>query len=284
MTEDLIKKDFEIANPSGKIVDGYAIYSDNSTKKPLVLFQHGFKGFKDWGFFPYACKKFAEAGAFSICYNFSMNGMYGSSDLVVNPDDFAQMTISNLLADIYFIKNSFAKGNIIASAELEKHWNGKIYLVGHSLGGGLTIIAGRDMQDISAIATWASISKFDRYTERQKKFWKETGFAEITNSRTKQVLKLNVTYYEDIDQNREKYDIKNAVGELEISLLICHGTEDMTVRIEEAESLEKTSGKESTKLLRIPKTAHTFGAVHPFAGTGEALDLLIKETISFFEI
>ena len=40
-----------------------------------VIFVHGFKGFKDWGFVPYLCNYFAEQGFFTITFNFSHNGI-----------------------------------------------------------------------------------------------------------------------------------------------------------------------------------------------------------------
>jgi esterase/lipase len=277
-------KEFELKYSNDRIIDGYTIFENNRKMKPLVLFQHGFKGFKDWGFFPYACNRFAENGAIAVCYNFSMNGMRGSNDLVVRPEDFAQMTISNLLEDMDTVKESFIDGEILEIKTLDQNWDGRIFLVGHSLGGGLSIIHAKEADDIEKLATWASIANFDRYTERQKKIWQEQGYAEITNSRTKQVLRLNVSYYEDIDKNREKYDIRKAVSELETPLLICHGTEDMTVRISDADMLLKAGDPDFVSQLKIEKTAHTFGAVHPFDGSNEALDKLINKTISFFEI
>ena len=54
--------------------------------------------------------------------------------------------------------------------------NGKIGLLGHSRGGGDSIIASSLINEISALTTWSAISKFDRWTSRQKDDWKKTGF------------------------------------------------------------------------------------------------------------
>ena len=37
-------------------------YTANADKKPVVIFNHGFKGFKDWGPFNLVAEKFAQAG------------------------------------------------------------------------------------------------------------------------------------------------------------------------------------------------------------------------------
>ena len=53
----------------------YDTYFTNDGKaKPLVIFCHGYKGFKDWGPWHLVAKAFAEAGFFFLKFNFSHNG------------------------------------------------------------------------------------------------------------------------------------------------------------------------------------------------------------------
>ncbi len=40
-----------------------------------LIFVHGFKGFKDWGFGPYLADYFSKKGYFVITFNFSHNGV-----------------------------------------------------------------------------------------------------------------------------------------------------------------------------------------------------------------
>ena len=42
---------------------------------PVVVYCHGFKGFKDWGFHPHLCSKLAEAGIPTVAFNTSHNGI-----------------------------------------------------------------------------------------------------------------------------------------------------------------------------------------------------------------
>jgi uncharacterized protein len=42
---------------------------------PVILFVHGFKGFKDWGAFPDACEEFARVGFAVVAFNLSLNGV-----------------------------------------------------------------------------------------------------------------------------------------------------------------------------------------------------------------
>ena len=45
------------------------------TGYPLLIFAHGFKGFKDWGIWDRLAKGFAEAGFAFLKFDYSMNGM-----------------------------------------------------------------------------------------------------------------------------------------------------------------------------------------------------------------
>ena len=49
-------------------------YIKTNAKKPIVIFCHGYKGFKDWGAFDKMHSKFIEAGFAMLKFNFSHNG------------------------------------------------------------------------------------------------------------------------------------------------------------------------------------------------------------------
>ena len=49
-------------------------FKEDGEAKPIIIFSHGFKGFKDWGHFNFMAKQFAEAGFVFIKFNFSHNG------------------------------------------------------------------------------------------------------------------------------------------------------------------------------------------------------------------
>jgi fermentation-respiration switch protein FrsA (DUF1100 family) len=56
---------------------------------------------------------------------------------------------------------------------------------------------------------------------------------------------------------------------------LVHGEEDLSVPLREARELHQaTAGR--AELLRIPRTGHTLGAVHPWQGTTPALERAIQ--------
>lgn len=243
-----------------------------------LIFVHGFKGFKDWGFCPYIGKYFSEKGYFVITFNFSHNG------IGENPLEFTELE--------KFSKNTFSRevkelNELIDAARnaffehLSK--DAQIGLCGHSRGGAISILTAAKRNDIFSVAVWASISKFDRYSQRQKEEWRKKGFFEVMNMRTKQVMKLDVALLDDIEKNSDDFlNIEKAVKNLDIPLFIAHGDQDLAVPIEEAEQIYDWSNKSKTEFLKIIGTGHTFDIVHPFDGSNHKFEKLLINTLNFF--
>ncbi len=254
------------------------VSSDYDAKFPLIIFAHGFKGFKDWGGFPYLCKKLAENGFAVLSFNFSHNGVDKSS-----PMDFTQL---DLFADnTHSIELSDLKTVIDFTTEIAKEFPidlNKIGLLGHSRGGGISIIAAADDSRINALVTLASIAKFDRYTDEQKKRWREKGYIEIPNTRTNQMMRMNIDLLNDIENNLEKLNILSAAGRLIKPFMIIHGMEDLAVKHTDAELINESSDPLLTELHIIENTGHTFGVEHPFKGTTKAFEEVIELTTGFF--
>lgn len=273
-------KNIKIKNKNGFILNMDFRFNENSGRKqPLLLFCHGFKGFKDWGSFPYIMERFAEAGFFTVSFNFTLNGMDNMKDNPVDFDRldlFAQSTFSSELDDL---------GEVIDFLEKEKdNYNydfSNLILAGHSRGGGIAILKSAEDGRIKKLIALASVSEFNRYGDETKRMWKEKGYIEALNTRTKQKMRMNVTLLEDIENNAGRLNIKNAISCLHIPVLIIHGKEDQAVDVSEAETLYELSDKDYTKLIILENTGHTFGAVHPYAGTTDALERVITEIVKF---
>lgn len=273
-------KNIKIKNKSGHLLNiDFRFNESAGNKLPLLVICHGFKGFKDWGCFPYIAERFADAGFFTVSFNFSLNGTDNSKNKPVDFDRldlFALNTFSAELDDLGEVLDFLESGKERYNYDFKN-----LTLLGHSRGGGIAILKTREDRRVKKLITLASVSEFDRYGEETKRTWKERGFLEALNTRTKQRMRMNVSLLEDLEVNRERLNIKKAISEIEVPVFIVHGAEDMAVEKEEASELYALCDKSSSKLLIIKKTGHTFGAVHPFAGTTEALEKVIDETIGF---
>ncbi len=243
-----------------------------------IIFVHGFKGFKDWGFGPYLAESIAANGNFVITFNFSHNGVGENSVDFNELEKFANNTYSREINEVAEIVNAYI-GGFFGIPNVK----GKIGLLGHSRGGGVAITAASKLHDVTALVTWSAISKFDRFTDRQKSEWKKNGYLEMLNTRTKQLMRLNKVLLDDIEENSQSsLNIENSLKLLDKPYLIIHGDQDLAVPIAEAEAIYSWSNKAKTELFKIIGTGHTFDIKHPFEGTSEAFERVLNKTINFF--
>jgi len=254
-------------------------YLENSENLPVLIFCHGFKGFKDWGGFPYMFEKFAAAGFFTVSFNFSHNGTGASGDDLENftrLDLFAKNTFSKELDDLGSVID-FLESN----AEKFNYDFSRIILAGHSRGGGIAILKTAEDMRISKLITLASVADFDRYSEQRKTEWKKRGFVEVMNTRTKQLMRMDYTLIDDLEKNRERLNIPKALEKINIPVLIIHGREDLAVDYSDAELIYNTGDKSKRELILLENTGHTFGIVHPFEGSNPVFEKVISHSINF---
>ncbi len=254
------------------------LYSDKSSLlNPLIILVHGFKGFKDWGFFPYTAEFLFNKGFNVLSYNFSHNGVGDSLTEFEYLDKFEKNTISLELSELNQIIYACSIGKIIDFKPK------KIGLLGHSRGGGVSILAASVNENVNSLCCWAAIAKFDRYTERQKSEWREKRYFEVLNSRTKQLMRLSVDLLDDIEKKKnDKLSIEKAVKNLKIPICLIHGEQDLTVPIKESESIYEWADKRLTKFEKIEATGHTFDIIHPFSGSNKKFDKILNLTADFF--
>jgi uncharacterized protein len=243
-----------------------------------IIYVHGFKGFKDWGFVPYLSEFLASKGFFVLTFNFSHNGI-GSNPLeFTEMDKFAKNTYSREVRELSELISAYSNGFF------GKVSSPKIGLLGHSRGGAISILNANMKKDIASVCLWASISKIDRYSEHQKLEWRKKKYLDAVNQRTGQIMKLDISVLNDIEQNLyTTLNIEKSLNELKKPVLIIHGEEDLTVPIKEAEDIFRWSGKKSTQLVRMPSVGHTFNIVHPFEGSNKKFDEILDRTYLFFK-
>jgi len=276
------KVSLKIKNKTGDdLITDFRFPESGTEKLPLVILCHGFKGFKDWGCFPYMMDRIAEEGNFAVSFNFSYNGTgendFDQSDFT-RLELFAQNTFSRELDDLGSIID-----HLFENKDKYNYDKGNITLTCHSRGGGIAILKTAEDKRISKLVVLSSVCNFDRYSDTLKKKWKEVGYFEVINSRTNQMMRLNYTLIEDLIKNKERLDIQKAISEITVPVMIIHGAQDITVDYSNAEDLYSRSDKEKTKLFLIENTGHTFGAVQPFEGTTKALEevlTLIEDFLS----
>ena len=234
-------------------------YLKKDIPKPVIIFSHGFKGFKDWGHFPLVARWFAAQGFAFVRFNFSHNGTTPQEPAdFANLDNFGKNNFSIELHDLDDVIHWVEE-----NAALHEFDKEKIYLIGHSRGGGISIIKASEDERIKKIVTWASVADFEsRMRVDGFEEWKKTGVTYIPNARTNQNMPLYFQFYEDLDRNRERLLIKKAAKKLNKPFLIVHGTDDDTVSINEANALHQWAA--GSRLCLIENADHAFNATHPY--------------------
>ncbi|MBJ7879564.1 alpha/beta hydrolase family protein [Gelidibacter salicanalis] len=239
-----------------------AFYNATGIQKPLVIFCHGYKGFKDWGAWDLVGEAFAQADLFFVKFNFSHNG--GTMEQPIDFPDleaFAENNYSKELEDLEDLINFFRSTSNPFQAEIDPN---KLILIGHSRGGGIVTIKATEDDRITKVITWASVSDFGKRTATSGELeqWQKDGVKYVLNGRTKQQMPHNYQFYEDFKANESRLNIEKAVKKLNIPHLIIHAKDDPSVAFSEAEALHSWNTK--SILFPIENSDHVFGASHPW--------------------
>ena len=251
------KQNFNIPGAKGRGMLIDVTFDDAFKNAPTVIFVHGFKGFKDWGTHNLVAKHFAENGFRFLKFNFSHNGTTADkpldfADLIAFADNTFSIELEDLKAVIDFICN----GSAMPAAD-------GVCLIGHSMGGGLSIIKAAEDSRIKKLITMASISGFRNLWPKEiEKQWRLTGITYMTNKRTGQEMPLKVALLDDLDKHAARLDILAKAAEINQPWLIVHGDEDTSVPLKHAEELK--AAQSHAKLLVILGADHVFGAIHPY--------------------
>ena len=272
-------KNFEFTTKSGNELPITLYGTESFGQGPCVLYIHGFKGFKDWGFVPHTGKYFAEKGLSFVAFNFSHNGIGADMLNFTELEKFKHNSLSLELEESLEMIHLLAHTDFFG-----KYLNYPLGLLGHSRGGGMAILAAERAREIKALCTWAAVSTFERFSKQDIQAWKKHGYTEVKNSRTGQVMQLGTEMLKDIEKHcKKKLHVLNAAKRMEKPMLILHGQHDETVPYFEAEHLNIYSKPEYSNMRLIPETGHTFGASHPFKESNPGLDAVLEQSVEFFK-
>ncbi len=260
-------------------VDAHFIPS--SGPKPTVIFIHGFNGFKDWGHFPMIGDYFAQQGMTFIRFNLSHNGTtVERPSEIVNLKAYGNDLFSYDLDDIGLVLNFLHSRDCPYASEIDFE---NIFLLGHSRGGALAILKAAEDNRVSGVATWASIKSTSHFwiPEHVAKV-EQDGVIYVRNGRTQQTLPLYYAYYEDVIFNPIRLGVERQLKEMNIPVLIAHGTHDTSVPTQYAHDMH--AWNPNTELYLVDGANHTFGGKHPYEADKlpDASEVLAEKTANFF--
>jgi len=266
----------------GRAFAADATYNKDGLAKPVVIFNHGFKGFKDWGPFPLVAKAFAQEGFVFIKMNFSHNGVTLKQPMdFVDLEAFSQNNFSIELDDTAVLIDALFQGDTpISSADMALD---QLYIAGHSRGGASAILKAAEDGRVKKVATWAAVSNLEAWHSKSEiEYWKQNRLIFILNKRTNQQMPLDYQLAENYLANRSRLHVPDAVKKLQIPMLVIHGSADEIVPVAAANSFKVWNP--NLNLVVIDNADHTFGADHPFSASELTEDFkrVVDETIGFF--
>jgi len=255
----MIKKEtFTLPGAKGRGMLADITYDDANKAAPLVIFAHGFKGFKDWGTHNLLANYFAENGFRFLKFNFSHNGT--TPDKPVDFTDliaFADNTFSMELEDLGTVIDFACGGSSMPRA------NG-VYLIGHSMGGGISILKAAEDKRVNKLITLGAVASFRNLWPKQaEEQWRLQGIMYMYNSRTQQQMPIKSTLLDDLEKNTNSLDITAKAAGVACPWLIMHGDADTTVNVSHAQELK--AAQPEAELTIVKNGDHTFGGVHPYS-------------------
>ena len=237
------------------------IFEKNQQKKPVVIFCHGYTGYKDWGAWDLVGTTFAENQFFFVKFNFSHNG--GTENEPIDFPDLEAFSENNYTTELNDLQDviGWISTNRDYNKELDSH---NITLIGHSRGGGIVVIKASENKKVTRVITWNGVSDFGARFPKDEalELWKKKEVRFVENGRTKQQMPHKYQFYQDFIANEDRLTIETAVKKMTIPQLIINGSSDVVIVPESG--IQMNLWNPQSKRVLIDGMNHTLGSKHPW--------------------
>ena len=108
----MLHKNISVMNLDSEIIRAELYYRNSTKDAPIIIICHGFKGFKNWAFFPFIAESLAQSDYIALTFNFSRNGIGADLQNFTELDKFEKNTYTHEINDLKCIIDSVASGEI----------------------------------------------------------------------------------------------------------------------------------------------------------------------------
>ena len=253
-------KHWTIVGSQGETIHGSTEGPDGSAVG-VALLAHGFKGYKDYGMFPWLSRQLATIGLISHRFNFSHSGMQAGVDVFERPDLFEQDTWNRQVEDLKVLADTFRQPNM------------PLYIIGHSRGGVACLLAaGRGSVKPDKLVSIAAPSTCLSMDEDLQGELLRNGYIVSPSARTNQDLRVGACFVQEQLDDPENHNLLNLVQHIECPVLITHGDEDESVNVLASEEIAAYSRGQH---VVIEGANHVFNTANPFL-EGESPSLQLE--------
>jgi pimeloyl-ACP methyl ester carboxylesterase len=254
MGHTLISKAFKIDLGGGIVINGEVKAIDNIIRKPVLLLSHGFRGFKDWGFWPHVSSTFAQQNYYVVTYDFSrIHIKNGDFDEAAKLEAF---TVSRELSDLEVLLQHI-KQHSLPLAELADA--SRIAHLGHSRAGSSGIVFASEHPEIGAVVTLnASADLLPQGDGAQES-----------------VIRA------DLEKIPERYHIAQRLASYAGSALVIQGASDSERLLTGYQALQAAAPNQT--FVSIAGGDHTFGISHPLTNVTPSLTEALEAAGAFLQ-
>lgn len=249
---------FKLDTDEGLFLSGQVYTIRDDVPKQVLILGHGFRGHKDWSFWPDIANRFAERGYYTVAFNFTR---IAAAELGQDEQSQAQAsTLTQELRDWESVVTALLEGRLPLAAQADRS---RLAILGHSRAGGTAILYASEHPEIRAVAVWNGGGTPGRLLQS----------AEGSLTVKEQAI------LHDLQHNADRYQTGNSFKRLTIPAIVVQGDSDSEGLL--AVNRELRALAPSQTFVSISGGDHTFGASEPFAGTTAALDQAFEETVRF---
>lgn len=251
----ITREDWSVPTPSGEPLRVSSHVPP--TPRANLLFAHGLKGFKDYGFIPVLCERLARDASIACHrFNLSHSGIGDDASTFQRPDLFERDTWRTQARDIQTMKRAIPHRNPGAP----------IVLAGHSRGGASSLLAVAECFDHRIDPPAATIaisapSSLNRLSPKDRNTILASGSLDMPSARTGQILRVGRAWLQEQIDDPAWHDLPSRCAAIRCPTLIAHGGADDSVTPDNAQAI--ADSLPNATLAIIEGANHVWNVTHP---------------------
>lgn len=240
MNFDIFSK--KILNNKGLLLSSEIYKPHKLGPLPFVFILHGFTGYKEEINLVDIAKRLADVGIGSI--RFTTSG-FGDSEGTLAHD----YCFSNYVSDVESVYEYVRSLSYVDTK--------RIGMLGHSMGGKLSLLFTAKHPEISALCLISAPTQFFSTSYgKMKEEWKKKGYFEKISSRDGKTIRIPYSYVLDVDN--AEFDARSAAGSIIIPSLVIAGTSDDMVSWQDTKIIFDALGTKNKQWLLLDDVDHRY--------------------------
>ena len=176
---------WKLKGSAGEPIHG-STHQPEAAPNGVILIGHGFKGYKDYGMFPWLANQLAEHGLLVHRFNYSHSGMLAQDGPFERPDLFELDTWNRQVEDLTVLTREFHIEEL------------PLTILGHSRGGVACLLAaGRGVVQVDRVISLSAPATCNPLTSEMQETLLSEGFLESPSSRTSQLLRIGKCFLQE---------------------------------------------------------------------------------------